>query len=80
MRWASPKNGDFHLRVQNAESCMQGKLTDSGTIELDSGYIPYCNDGECKDRNIYMFADYTGSDNPATGAMGNGTVRVKSFP
>ena len=64
------KIGDFHLRVQNAESCMQGKLTDRGTIEVDSGYIPYCNDGECKDRNVYMFADYTGSDNPADGRDG----------
>ena len=64
------KIGDFHLRVQNAESCTQGKLTDRGTIEVDSGYIPYCNDGECKDRNVYMFADYTGSDNPADGRDG----------
>ena len=62
--------GAFHLRVQNAGSCTQGKLTERGTIELDSGYIPYCNDGECKDRNIYMFADYTGSDNPADGRDG----------
>ena len=72
--------GAFHLRIQNAETCTQGKLTDRGTIELDSGYRPYCWDGGCLNRNVYMFADYTGSDNASDGRDGQWDSQGKILP